>query len=105
MFLALLPFHLVSCTHKMSTFLLSIMSASSLLFHVIVPTLHYITLYLLSLFLHTDFPPLLLCLRPTVVQFPTVPCRLTALLAVVVDPGPDRSGMEIVFVIRMMIWL
>ena len=27
------------------------------------------------------------------------------MLAVVVDPGPDRSGMEIVFVIRMMIWL
>ena len=92
MFLALLPFHLVLCTHKMSTFLLSIMSASSLLFPVSVPTFRVpnfrLTLltFLLSLFFHTDCPPLLLCLWPTVVQFPTVPGRLTALLVVVVDP-------------------
>ena len=87
------------------------MLASSVLFPVIETTFRLPNLklalltFLLSLFLCTDLPPLLLCLRPTVVQFSTVPCRLTALLAVVVDPIYDRSGMEIVFVIRMMIWL
>ena len=37
MFLALLPFHFVSCTHAILIFLLCMMSAISLLFPVILP--------------------------------------------------------------------
>ncbi|KAL7865749.1 hypothetical protein SRHO_G00109960 [Serrasalmus rhombeus] len=55
--------------------------------------------------LHTPaFPSLLFDgLRPTVVQFPPAPCWSTAPEAVVVNPGLDRSGMAIIFVIRMIV--
>ena len=91
MFLGLLPFHWVSSTHKMSIFLISIMSASSLLFSVIDQH----SGFQISNFLRTDCP-FRLCLWLTVVQFSTVSCRLTALLAGVVDPGTDRSRREII---------
>ncbi|KAK3514797.1 hypothetical protein QTP70_032197 [Hemibagrus guttatus] len=80
----------------MSTFLLSIISASSLPFPVIVPTFRVPILsptllpFLFSLCLRTLLPPLLL--RPTVAQFPPAPCRSTAPMAVVVNPGLDRSA-------------
>ncbi|XP_068166697.1 mevalonate kinase isoform X3 [Antennarius striatus] len=79
----------------MSTFLLCIMSTNSLPFPVIVPTFNVPTLspillvFLFSFFVRTHFPPLLL--RPTVIQFPPAPCRSTAPMAVVVNPGLDRS--------------
>ena len=94
MFLALLPFHFVSCRHNMSTFLRSIISASSLPLPVIlqifkVPTLmierlpFYTSRYLFTC-LHPVFLLLfLLCLA--VAQFPQMPCCAT-LEAVVGNP-------------------
>ena len=67
MFLALLPFHLVSCRHSMSTFLRSIISAISLL-PVIVPIFKVPTLMSEPLPFHasrcffTRLPPLFLLL-------------------------------------------
>ncbi|KAF3701183.1 hypothetical protein EXN66_Car016871 [Channa argus] len=62
-----LPFHLVSWTHSMSTFLLCIMSTNSLAFPVIVPTFKVPTVSptlmthgLFSLCLQTSLSPLLL---------------------------------------------
>ncbi|XP_054628538.1 zinc finger protein 37-like isoform X3 [Dunckerocampus dactyliophorus] len=78
----------------MSTFLLCIMSTNSLPFPVIAPTFNVPTLspillvFLFSLFLRTHFAPLLL--RPTVVQF----SRSTAPMAMVVNPGLDRSDIQ-----------
>ncbi|KAF7653833.1 hypothetical protein LDENG_00077820 [Lucifuga dentata] len=81
------------------------MSANSLAFPVIVPTFKVPTLiptllpFLFSLCLRTRLPPLLL--RPTVAQFPSAPCRSTVPMAVVVNPGLDRSGMEVIGMIRI----
>ena len=64
MYLALLPFHFVSCTPSMSTFLFTIISANSLHLPVIVPTFIVPTFtsifrpILLFCFDLTCFPPL-----------------------------------------------
>ena len=98
--------HFVSCTHSMSTFLFTIISANSLPLPVIVPTFRVptftsifrpILLFCLSL---TCFPPLFL-LRPTVAYFPTAPCWTTVSLAVFVNPSPDRSSIIITFLFRI----
>uniref|UniRef100_A0AAR2IKP7 Ig-like domain-containing protein n=1 Tax=Pygocentrus nattereri TaxID=42514 RepID=A0AAR2IKP7_PYGNA len=70
-----------------------------------IPTLTSTLLpFLLSRCRLTRLPPLLFDgLRPTVVQFPPAPCWSTAPQAVVVNPGLDRSGMAIIFVIRMIV--
>ena len=68
MFLALLSFHFFSCGHNMSTFLCSIISASSLPLPVIVPIFKVPTLTSERLAFHaspcffTRFPPLFLLL-------------------------------------------
>ena len=68
MFLALLPFRFVSCRHNMTTFLCSIISASSLPLPVIVPILKVPTYMSERLLFHTSrcfftrLPPLFLLL-------------------------------------------
>ena len=91
------------------SFLLSIMSANSRPLPVIVPTFRVPTLtstllpFPLSHCLWTRFPRLVLLLRPAVAQFPLVPCWPPVPVAVVGNPGLDRSGMEIRCVVRIMI--
>ena len=97
-----IPFHFVSYRHNMSTFLRSIISASSLPLPVIVSIFKVPTLMSERLPFHashcffTRFPPLFLLLFSlclAVAQFPQVPCCATP-EAVVGNPGLDRSGMD-----------